>query len=150
MSMTPAERVRQFLDAMCAWERVCNGTFMKLRQGELDEAAFARATEADCASLVAIFDEHLTVKAKGPDRFGMRLPKPYCTDPPQYDQEIESTDKGPKESTFYVVTKNRSGPSTKFRYSVVVDPDGTPRIDDLRDAIVSQSGVVGKWEKPCY
>jgi hypothetical protein len=145
--MTPDERVRRFLEAMTAWER---DAYPTITNG-LSTAGFDSSPDlaAAVAALQAIFDAHLTDKGKSDDRFGRRWANrrriPVVQTPPQYDQVVASVESTSKKTTFHVVTTHRTIPASSWRYTVVVDASGEPRIDDLRGRVGASD-----WKRYSY
>jgi len=138
--MTPSDRVTQFVASMADWERK---TYSVMTSGSVpgeQELAPARA------SLHTIYDEHLTERAKGPEKWGMRLTALAPSSPPQYDQELTGTEDGPKPSVAYVLARHRVATHKSYRYSVVLDAKGKPLIDDIRVAYVEG----GDWKRCPY
>jgi hypothetical protein len=147
MSSAPAERVRGFLIAMCEWE--LDLAAKSERMTEMGEAEWKAVKESARTTLAAIYDEHLTARAKRPDRFGSRFDSLDFGTPPIFEQDVETVEKGPKAKTFYVLTKPRRNPNLRWRFTAVVDAKGTAFIDDLRGAAADPSGVLD-WKRLSY
>jgi hypothetical protein len=139
--MTAEQRVRLFLDAMAAWER----------------RVFRAFTHADAAQkaqwvveLRAIYDAHLTAKGKGPKAWGKKIhpTKHVVTNVSdgQYDQNIVRVDPGPTKSSSFVIGVPRRNPNTAYRFKVVVDKAGEPRVDELRWCVVVNGELTEEWK----
>src|SRR5260370_23010383 len=140
--MTPEERVRSFMAAMVEWEP-------RVHQ------ALITGAKAEWQSLIGelrtLYDQHLSAKGKGANRFGRNLVSgPAVSNPPKFDQGIERVENGAKKSLFYVITKPRKDPFTVWRFTVTVDASGTPWIDDLHGKAVSHDGPKGEWSRFGY
>jgi hypothetical protein len=144
--MAPDQRVRQFPDAMTEWEQA---TFPLIATGHLRDD-FDRIKAEARRSLQIIFEQHLSPKGRGKERFGKRLvgAMPYVSDPPQYEMDIESSEAGPKSSLVYVRTSPRRDPSWRYRLSVIIDASGEAWIDDLRRCVARAGQLLGEWTKP--
>jgi hypothetical protein len=142
--VTPEERVRLFMAAMTEWEPRAHSALLsgqRVHEGAIRD------------QLRAIYEEHCSVKGKGPARFGRNLMGggQGLSTPPKFDQDVLQVEPGPKKLVFHVITKPRADPNTLWRFTITVDKAGTPLIDDLHGIALTTAGEPhGEWAKFGY